>query len=101
MERGSQRENIEGKKLERLEKAFDELYERYFLSYNVKTKEFKEKTIKEEEFKNLSLNEQKKLFVEMLDMNQMYVNFSERADRKYELWKEDITLSEEFYNSKK
>jgi len=54
-----------------------------------------------EEFKKLGLDKQKKLFVEMLDMNQMYVNFSERADKKYKLSKEDIKLSEEFYNSKK
>ena len=60
-----------------------------------------EKIIKEEEFKQLSLSKQKKLFVEMLDMNQMYVNFSERADKKYGLSKEDIALSEEFYNTKK
>ncbi len=92
---------LKAKSLSDLEKLFDELYERYFLNYNIKTKEFKEKTIKEEGFKKLSLNEQKKLFVEMLDMNQMYVNFSERADKKYGLSKEDIALSEEFYNTKK
>ncbi|MCK5122562.1 MAG: site-specific DNA-methyltransferase [Candidatus Pacebacteria bacterium] len=91
---------LKAKSLSELEKLFNELYEKYFLNYNVKTKEFKEKTIKEEGFKNLSLNKQKKLFVEMLDMNQMYVNFSERADKKYKLTKEDIALSEEFYNSK-
>ena len=85
---------------DKLEKLFDELYEKYFLNYNVKTKEFKEKILKEEGFKKLSLDEQKNLFVEMLDMNQMYVNFSERADKKYNLSKEDITLSEEFYNKK-
>jgi len=92
---------LKAKSLDELEKLFDELYERYFLNYNVKTKEFKEKTIKEEEFKKLGLDKQKKLFVEMLDMNQMYVNFSERADKKYNLSKEDIALSEEFYNAKK
>jgi adenine-specific DNA-methyltransferase len=92
---------LKAKNLEELEKLFDELYERYFLNYNVKTKEFKEKTLKEEGFKKLSLDEQKKLFVEMLDMNQMYVNFSERADKKYNLSKDDIVLSEEFYNEKK
>ena len=91
---------LKAKNLKELEKLFDELYERYFLNYNVKTKEFKEKTLKEEEFKKLSLDEQKKLFVEMLDMNQMYVNFSERADKKYNLSKEDIALSENFYNKK-
>ncbi|MDO8639708.1 MAG: site-specific DNA-methyltransferase [bacterium] len=89
------------KSLNELENLFDELYERYFLNYNVKTKEFKEKTLKEEGFKKLSLDQQKKLFVEMLDMNQMYVNFSEREDKKYNLSKEDVVLSEEFYNSEK
>ncbi|PIX70704.1 hypothetical protein COZ39_04310, partial [Candidatus Roizmanbacteria bacterium CG_4_10_14_3_um_filter_33_21] len=60
-------------------------------------KEFKEKIIKEEGFKKLSLDQQKKLFIEMLDMNQMYVNFSEREDKKYHLSSEDIKLSEQFY----
>ena len=92
---------FKAKSLSELEKLFDELYERYFLNYNIKIKEFKEKIIKEEEFKKLSLNEQRKIFVEMLDMNQMYVNFSERADKKYNLSKEDVALSEEFYNTKK
>lgn len=92
---------LKAKSLIELEKLFDELYDRYFLNYNVKTKEFKDKILKEEGFKNLSLDEQKNLFVEMLDMNQMYVNFSERADKKYNLSKEDIALSEEFYNGKK
>jgi len=86
------------KSLSELERLFDELYERYFLNYNVKTKEFKEKILKEKGFKNLSLDEQKNLFVEMLDVNQMYVNFSEREDKKYNLAKEDIILSEKFYN---
>ena len=92
---------LKAKSLSELEKLFDELYERYFLNYNVKIKEFKEKTIKEEKFKKLGLDKQKKLFVEMLDMNQMYVNFSERADKKYKLTEEDIVLSEKFYNTKK
>jgi len=91
---------LKSESLTELEKLFDELYERYFLNYNVKTKEFKDKILKEEGFKNLSLDEQKKLFVEMLDMNQMYVNFSERADKKYNLSEKDIKLSEEFYLAK-
>jgi adenine-specific DNA-methyltransferase len=56
--------------------------------------------IKSEEFKKLSLLEQKRMFVKMLDLNQMYVNFSERNDKKYNLTKEDIILSEEFYKQK-
>jgi len=97
---GAKEKILKAKNLKELEKLFDKLYERYFLNYNVKTKEFKEKILKEEEFKKLGLDKQKKLFVEMLDMNQMYINFSERADKKYKLSKEDIVLSEKFYNSK-
>lgn len=62
---------------------FDEMYERYFLNYNLKIKEFREKVIKEEEFRKLSLDEQKKMFIAMLDNNQMYINSTEMADSKY------------------
>lgn len=92
---------LEAKSLNELVKLFDELYERYFLNYNVKTKEFRERIIKEKNFINLTLDEQKRLFIEMLDMNQMYVNFSERNDEKYCLSQEDIRLTEDFYNGKK
>ncbi len=92
---------LKAKSLTELEKLFDELYERYFLNYNVKTKEFKEGILKEEGFRKLSLDQQKNLFVEMLDMNQMYVNFSEREDKKYNLSEEDIILSQEFYQYRK
>ena len=92
---------LQSKSLNELVKLFDELYERYFLNYDVKTRELKEKIIKEKDFINLRLDEQKRLFIEMLDMNQMYVNFSERNDEKYCLSQEDIRLTEDFYNGKK
>lgn len=92
---------LKAENLSELENLFDELYERYFLNYTVKSKEFREKTIKDIGFKKLTLNDQKMLFVEMLDMNQMYVNFSERSDAKFSLSAEDIRLSEEFYNFSK
>ncbi|MGI6394575.1 MAG: DNA methyltransferase [Salinivirgaceae bacterium] len=87
--------------LKELIKFFDEMYERYFLNYNLKIKEFREKVIKEEEFKNLTLDEQKKMFVAMLDNNQMYVNKTEMADKKFGIDKEDQKLTEQFYNSEK
>ncbi len=87
--------------LEELIKFFDEMYERYFLNYNLKIKEFREKVIKEEEFKNLSLDEQKKMFVAMLDNNQMYVNKTEMEDKKFGIDKADQNLTSQFYNSEK
>jgi len=86
--------------LEELENFFDEMYERYFLNYNLKLKEFKERVLKEENFRNLSLDEQKKIFVAMLDNNQMYVNKTEMADKKFGISEEDQKLTNQFYNSK-
>jgi len=83
--------------LEELIKFFDEMYERYFLNYNLKIKEFRKKVIKEEEFKNLTLEEQKKMFITMLYNNQMYVNKTEMADSKYGIDKKSQNLTELFY----
>ena len=87
--------------LEELEKLFDTFYERYFLNYNLKIKEFKEEVIKEEKFKKESLKRQKAMFLTMLDLNQMYVQKTEMADEKYAISKEDQKLTKEFYNRSK
>ncbi|MDO8739995.1 MAG: site-specific DNA-methyltransferase [Candidatus Woesearchaeota archaeon] len=88
------------KDLPALVKLFDTLYERYFLNYNVKIKDFKEKITKEENFKKLTLAQQKKIFLIMLDLNQMYVNESEIADKKYGISTEDQKLTKAFYSKK-
>jgi len=75
------------------------MYERYFLNYNLKIKEFKGKVLQEENFRKLSLDEQKKIFVSMLDNNQMYVNKTEMADKKFSISEEDQNLTNQFYNS--
>lgn len=85
-------------KFEELEVFFDEMYNKYFLNYNVKVRDFKEKILKDEKFRKLSLEKQKKMFVSMLDLNQMYVNMSERKDKKFGISDEDVKLSEEFYS---
>jgi adenine-specific DNA-methyltransferase len=85
--------------LKELEALFDELYDKYFLNYNLKIKEFKEKVLKEDEFKNLELDDQKKMFLTMLDLNQMYVNKSEMADKNFAISKQDQELTKEFYKS--
>jgi len=81
-------------------KLFNSLYDKYFLNYNVKTKEFNEKVIKEENFKKLSLAKQKRMFLTMLDLNQMYVQESEISDKRFHISKEDQRLTKSFYNKK-
>ncbi|MFA7074868.1 MAG: hypothetical protein WC234_06765, partial [Endomicrobiaceae bacterium] len=75
--------------------------ERYFLDYNLKINEFKEKVLKDEKFRDLNLDTQKQMFKTMLDNNQMYVNKTEMADKKFGIDKEDQFLTNQFYNSEK
>ena len=89
------------KKLEELEKLFITLYEKYFLNYNVKIKIFQEEVIQEDNFKKLSLKKQKKIFLEMLDLNQMYVQKTEMEDKKFGISVEEQKLTKEFYNDKR
>ncbi len=86
--------------LDELKKLFKELKEKYFLHYNLSIKEFEEKTINEKEFTSLSLSKQKKMFLTMLDLNQLYINRSEVEDAKFGLSKNDVRLTEDFYNEK-
>ena len=81
-----------------LKSIFSTLCKKYFLNYNLKIKEFEEKVIKEEKFLKLSLAKQKKIFLEMLDLNQMYVQKTEMADTKFAINQEDQRLSAEFYS---
>jgi adenine-specific DNA-methyltransferase len=85
------------KDINALEAIFSEMCDKYFLNYNLKIKEFREKVIKEQEFKALSLDKQKRIFMAMLDNNQIYVQRSEMADKRFGIAKKDIELTEEFY----
>lgn len=92
------KEQIQGcNSFDELIKFFDQMYEKYFLNYNLKLKEFKEKVVNEKEFKKLSLDKQKEMFITMLDNNQMYVNMTEMQDKKYGINKKDQNLTQEFY----
>lgn len=82
---------------EELVNFFDEMCEKYFLHYNLKVKQFREEVSKEENFKKLSLHKQKELFIKMLDLNQLHVNLSDMEDKKYNLSKEDIAITKDFY----
>ena len=79
---------------------FDEFYTKYFFHYNVRIKEFKEVICKEDNFKNLPLVQQKEIFCKILDNNQLYVNTSEMEDARYNISKEDIALTKDFYQIK-
>lgn len=82
---------------EQLQNLFTEIYDKYFLHYNVKIQEFKNKIIKEENFLALPLEKQKEMFIRMLDNNQLYVNVDDMEDARYGLNPDDIRLTKDFY----
>ena len=88
------------KSIEDLTALFDELCSKYFLHYNVRVKEFR-KEIESERFKQLGLKQQKEMFSRMLDLNQLYVNTDDRHDKNTGLTKDDIAITEDFYQLKK
>jgi len=67
------------------------------LSYRVDPRLFDENI---EKFKALNLDEQKKLLLEMLDYNDLYVNYSEIDDAIYNVNEEDKNLNIKFYKEK-
>lgn len=88
-------DNIEATKTtENLLKIWKEMVKHYFLNYDVDIKRFNDN---QEEFKKLPIEKQKKLFVEMLNKNQLYVNLSEIDDAQFKVSKEDKELNKKFY----
>ena len=87
------------KNISELTKLFDDLCKKYFLHYNVRVKEFSEE-IRKDRFKSLPLKEQKEMFCRMLDLNQLYVNIDDRNDKKSGLSKNDLAITEDFYQKK-
>ena len=75
-------------------RIWKEMKESAFLSYRVDDKLF-EDNIKE--FRELPVEQQKKLLVECLDSNNLYINYSEIRDKQYKVSKEDIELNTKFY----
>ncbi len=49
------------------------------------------------EFKSLTLEEQKQFLIEILDKNQLYVNYSDIEDKDYQISSDDKELNRKFY----
>lgn len=67
-----------------------------FLSYRIDPKK-----LKASEFEKLSLAEQKQILSEIIDNNNLYVNYSDIDDRDYGISAEDKKLNHAFYGKEK
>jgi len=86
---------LEADSKEKLIAVWQQMKEKAFLSYQFDKQSFDERI---EAFKTLSLDDQKKFLLEVLDKNQLYVNFSEMADETYGISEADKKLNKQFYN---
>ncbi|MBN1327891.1 MAG: site-specific DNA-methyltransferase [Candidatus Heimdallarchaeota archaeon] len=73
---------------------WEEMCENYFLNYDVSIKKFNENR---KEFERLPLLEQKKLLIELLNKNQLYVNLSEINDLQFKISESEKELNKKFY----
>jgi len=77
-----------------LKKLWATMKEKAFLSYKVDIKKIDEHA---KDFDDLSIENQKRFFLECLDKNHLYVNYSEIDDEDYGVSEEDKNLNREFY----
>ena len=82
------------KSQDELSEIWKDMKKNSFLSYRIDPKDIDDHA---KEFGELSLEDQKKFLIELLDKNDLYVNYSEIEDRHYGVSKEDIRLNKIFY----
>ncbi len=82
------------KTTEELLEIWEGMKRQSFLSYRIDPKDVDSNV---EEFKDLSIEDQKKFLIELLDKNDLYVNYSEIEDGQYDVSEEDVQLNRKFY----
>ena len=76
---------------------YDELLENPFIvNYKVNMDIMKTAEIKDE-FIKLSFEDKKKILIELVDKNNLYVNFADREDENLNVSDSDIKFSKSFY----
>ncbi len=78
-------------------KVWEEMQDKAFISYQFDKDMFNKRL---EAFKTASLGTMQHYLIEILDKNQLYVNFSEIEDKAFKVSEEDKALNYSFYNKK-
>ena len=82
------------KNTKKLLSIWQEMEKSDFISYQVKPEGINKEI---HEFEALSLEEQKQFLIEVLDKNQLYVNYADIEDENYQISNEDKALNKQFY----
>ena len=83
---------LEAREPETLSQLFEQAKKSSFLSYRVDPKK-----LKKSEFEKLSIAEQKQVLLELVDNNNLYVNYSDIDDSDYGISLEEKKLNRDFY----
>lgn len=81
------------KSLKELETLYVDMRNNAFLKFWFDRKEFE----KDENFRSLDLNERKKALIEILDENQLYLNYADMDDSRHKVSIDEKTLTNKFY----
>jgi len=81
-----------------IEEIIKEIKDSAFLDYKINIERL---TKEDSEFASLSLGDKKKLLIESLDANQMYLSYSEIDDTQYEILESVKQFNHSFYNNSK
>ena len=73
---------------------FKQILSSEFISYKINVKEINEN---ESEFEKLSIEDKKKLLIEVLDKNMLYVNYCDIDDADFNISEEDKAFTKSFY----
>jgi adenine-specific DNA-methyltransferase len=79
-----------------IEDKIEKLKNSAFLDFKVKLEKL---TTNEEKFKSLSLEEKKQILIEVLDVNQLYLSYSEIDDSFYEIDEDTKKFNHSFYQN--
>lgn len=79
---------------EDLTKLYADILETGFISYKVNPTDIDTNS---EDFIKLSIDDKKKLLMELLDKNQLYVNYCDIDDETYGISEEDKAFTKSFY----
>lgn len=79
---------------EKLVELYPKITESEFISYKVDINKLKES---EQDFKDLSTEDKRRFLVEVLDKNQLYVNYCDMEDEDLAVTEEEKAFTKSFY----
>lgn len=84
---------LEAKNKTELDDIYGDMAKNAFLKFWFDKNEFE----KDENFRSLDLDKRKELLINILDENQLYLNYSDMYDKRYHITDKEITLTNLFY----